>query len=75
MTEKLETYTLPEKVIEDSNLPVGYSKVVQKGMKGYKVNTYKVVKENGKVISKTKISTNKYSPLQRIVKKGTKGEE
>ncbi len=75
VTEKLETYTLPEKVIEDSNLPVGYSKVVQKGMKGYKVNTYKVVKENGKVISKTKISTNKYSPLQRIVKKGTKGEE
>ncbi len=74
-TETLDTYSLDEKVIEDPTQPVGYYKVVQNGMKGYKVNTYKIIKQNGKTISKTKISTNRYNPLQRIVKKGTKKEE
>lgn len=71
-TEIISSYSLPEKVIEDPTQPIGYYKVLQKSMKGYKAKTYKVIKENGKVISKTLISTNKYNALQRTVKKGTK---
>lgn len=71
-SEVLSSYYLKEKVIEDPTQPVGYSKVVQSGMKGCKANTYKIIKENGKEISRKLISTNRYNAMQRIVKKGTK---
>lgn len=71
-TEKLATYPYTEKVIEDPTQPVGYYKVIQNGMNGYKVDTYKIIKENGRTVSKTKISTSRYNTLQKIVKKGTK---
>lgn len=74
-TEIVQTYYPKAKVISDPNKPVGYYKVVQGGMKGYKVRTFKVIKENNKIISKTLISTDVYNPLERIVVKGTKPDE
>ena len=74
-TEIIKSFSLPEKVIEDPTQPVGYYKVVQKGMRGYKASTYKIIKENGKVLSRKRISTDSYNALQRIVKKGTKAQD
>lgn len=71
-TEILKRYSLPEKVIEDLTKPSGYYKVEQKGISACKARTYKIVKQNGKVISRTLLSTNNYNPLQKIVIKGTK---
>jgi len=71
-TEILKSYYLPEKVIEDASKPIGYYHVEQKGIKACSANTYKIIKQNGKVVSKTRISTSKYNPLQRIVIKGSK---
>ena len=74
-TEILQSYYLPEKVIDDSSQPVGYSSVEQKGIRACKANTYKIIKQEGKVISRTLISTNKYSPLQKTIIRGTKGQK
>lgn len=71
-TEILKSYYLPEKIIKDPNKPVGYSKVEQKGIRACQANTYKIIKQDGKVVSKTLVSTNKYNPLQKIIIKGTK---
>ncbi len=45
---------------------------IQKGVNGYKSEAYRVLKLNGKIISKTLLSKDSYNPLQRIVEKGTK---
>lgn len=71
-TQIVEAYPYKEIVTSDKTKPVGYYKVEQKGMRGYKVNTYKIVKINGKTISRTLISTSKYIPSNRRVIKGTK---
>ncbi|MGE5329996.1 MAG: VanW family protein [Deltaproteobacteria bacterium] len=73
-TEILKSYYLPEKVIEDPGKPAGYYKVEQKGMKYCKANTYKIIKQDGKLVSRTLISTNRYNPLQKIIIKGTKAK-
>ncbi|MGE5472749.1 MAG: VanW family protein [Ignavibacteriales bacterium] len=74
-TKILKSYYLPEKVIEDPSKPVGYSKVEQKEIRACKASTYKIIKQDGKVVSRTIISTNSYNPLQKIVIKGTKSKK
>ena len=74
-TEIVKTYPYKENIVEDPTKPVGYSKVEQKGMKGYKANTYKIVKINGKTSSRTLITTSKYIPSNKKVIKGTKVEK
>ena len=58
--------------IDDPNLPDGQTQVKQKGMTGYVVDTYKVVKQDGKVMSQTKLHTSVYKPLDQEILKGTK---
>jgi len=43
---------------------------MQKGRKGYKVDTYKTIIKNGKVISKTKITSDHYRKKDYIYKVG-----
>lgn len=57
---------------DDPNLPVGQTKVIQSGKNGYSVDTYKVVKQNGKVVSQTKLHRSTYQPLDKVVLRGTK---
>ncbi len=61
-----------QKIIEDPNLPEGTTIVKQEGKNGYVISTYKIVKQNGKEISRIKISTSVYNPLEEIIIKGTK---
>ena len=56
----------------NSNLEEGKEKVIQKGYTGKKSIAYKILKYNGKTISKTVLSKDTYKPMNRIVQVGTK---
>jgi len=71
-TEILSSSYLPEKIIDDPTKLVGYYEVVQKSMRACKANTYKIIKQDGKMVSRKLISTNKYNPLQKTIIRGTK---
>ena len=56
----------------NSSLPEGKQKIIQKGYNGLKSKAYKTIKYNGKVISTTLLSADTYQPMNRIIEKGTK---
>lgn len=60
------------KYVETNLLEKGVENQVQKGVNGYKSEAYRILKLNGKVISKTLLSKDSYNPLQEIIEKGTK---
>ena len=60
------------KNISDSSLPVGRKEVIQQGRTGYRVNTYKSVIKNGKVVSRDLITRDYYKPREFIYRVGTK---
>lgn len=68
----IKTIDYSVKYINDPNLEEGKTVIVQKGMKGYVVDTYKVVKQNGKVVSESKLHTSTYKPYTQQVRRGTK---
>lgn len=72
--ESTVTEVIPYKInyIKDSKLPQGSEEIKQYGANGAKSVTYKVLKYNGAIVSRTLISSDTYSQLERIVKKGTK---
>ncbi|HHW00928.1 MAG TPA: vanomycin resistance protein VanB [Clostridiaceae bacterium] len=72
LTEEVKVTKHTQKIIEDPSLPAGTTRVQQSGKNGYIINTYKIVKQDGKEISRTKISTSVYNPLEEIIIKGTK---
>jgi len=63
-------YTI--KYVDDKSLVKGTEVVQSKGTNGAKSVSYKVLKLNGAVISRTELSRDTYNPMQRIVKRGTK---
>lgn len=62
----------PIKYINDPTLDEGKTSVINNGMTGYVIDTYKIVKINGEIQSKTKIHRSSYRTLERTVKRGTK---
>jgi vancomycin resistance protein YoaR len=70
--ETVKTTDFGKKYIDDPTLEEGKTKVKQNGMKGYVINTYKIIKQDGKITSKTKIYTSTYRPLDEEILKGTK---
>ena len=66
--------TTPRSVVYENNsaLEEGTQKVVQKGYDGKKSIAYKIVKYNGKTISKTVLSKDTYKSMNKIVQVGTK---
>lgn len=63
-------YTTKE--ITTNELEKGQKEVVQRGVNGYKSEAYRILKLNGKVISKALLSKDSYNPLQEVIKIGTK---
>ena len=63
---------IPYKTIyeEDKSLNPGQEEVVQKGMNGCKSITYKVLKLNGKEVSREVLSSDTYDAMNKIIKKG-----
>ena len=72
-TETLTYIPYSVKYIEDPTLAVGVEKVKQYGAQGRKTKAYKVCRLNGVVVSKTLLSTDTYSPMNKIIRRGTKG--
>ena len=60
------------KYIEDSSLAKGKEVVVQSGHNGCRTEAYRVIKLNGKIVSRTLLSRDTYDPMQKIIRKGTK---
>ncbi len=54
----------------DSSLASGQTKVIQSGSNGAKSETYRILKLNGEVISKTLLSRDTYDPHNQIIAKG-----
>lgn len=72
VTERLE----PEvQVIYDSSMPAGKEVTEATGAYGYKAVAYLVKKKNGSVISRTKLSNDRYKATKRIVRVGTAKSE
>ena len=68
----IETLPFTINYVKDYNLEQGVEEIKQYGANGAKSETYKIVKEDGVIIERTLISSDTYSPLERIVKKGVK---
>lgn len=58
---------------DTTSLPAGTTKVLQNGMNGFKTETYVTLKQNGQVKSTTKISTDTYKPMTKIIQRGVQG--
>lgn len=71
ISSKILSYT-PFKVVRenDSLLAPGKERVAQNGMNGCKSITYKILKLNGKEVSRTVLSSDTYDPMNKIIKVG-----
>ncbi len=58
------------KTIKINELTEGENIIIQKGVNGYKSEAYRILKLNGKVISKALLSKDSYNPLQEVIKVG-----
>ena len=56
----------------DANLNVGQTKVIESGSNGCKSVCYRILKQNGQVVSKKLLSNDTYNPHNRVVAVGTK---
>ncbi len=71
ISSKILSYT-PFKVVRenDSSLTPGKERVAQNGMNGCKSITYKILKLNGKEVSRIVLSSDTYDPMNKIIKVG-----
>ena len=70
-TDVISTIPYTTKYVEDSSVAAGKEVVTQKGTNGLVCKTYMTKMLNGKVVSTKLLSTDTYSAMQRIVKRGT----
>lgn len=65
-----ETIPYTTKYINNSSLPSGYENVVVSGSNGYKSEAYKILKLDGKVVSRTLLSKDSYNVRQQEIEIG-----
>ena len=70
-TEVVSNIPYDTKYEIDSSLTKGTQKVKQKGINGIIVNSYRIVKQNGIILSKELISKDKYNSLDKIIVKAS----
>ncbi len=72
--ESIVTEVIPYSInyIRDTAMKQGEEEIKQYGANGAKSMTYKIVKQNGIMISKTLLSSDTYHALERIIKTGSK---
>lgn len=71
-SEIYETVTPKEQYIDDANISLGKTEIVQEAHTGYKVKVYKSTVENDSVVKKELLYTDFYKPVDKIIKRGTK---
>jgi len=59
-------------MVHDDSLKEGESKIKYPGQVGYEVHVYREVIENGRVIERNLVSSDYYTPLDKIVLVGSK---
>ena len=65
-SELIEEIPAKEEIVVDKSLAPGTKNLVQSGRNGYRVNTYKSVIKNGKVVSRDLITKDFYKPRNYI---------
>lgn len=71
-SEIVEKYEPKIKYIDDPTLPQGEEVVDIQPHTGYKVNTYRLIYENNKLVKREFLYTDVYKPVDGIIKRGTK---
>lgn len=66
-SEKLQTIPMQTQYRTNTSLPQGTTKTVQTGHPGYKSRAYRILKLDGKVVSKQLLSTDTYAQLPTII--------
>ncbi len=69
VTQYIKYKTIEKK---DATLEKGKTKVIQSGSNGCKSVAYRILKQNGEVVSKTLLSQDTYNPHNEIISVGTK---
>ena len=70
-TRTLATLPVTVKYEEDSSLAPGQEVVKQSGHTGVQTETYIIKSKDGKVVSKSLLSKDTYSAMQKIIRRGT----
>ncbi len=68
----ISTTAAPVRYIDDPNMEEGKTVVIQSGMSGHTVDTYKIIKMGDNVVGKTKLYRSIYSTYDSVIKRGTK---
>ncbi len=68
----IKTIPYPTEHINSEDIYVGETKIKQKGGDGYVIETYKTIKENGKIIENTFVSKSSYKPIKEKILRGIK---
>ncbi|MZQ85748.1 hypothetical protein GQF01_26955 [Paenibacillus sp. 5J-6] len=63
----IETIQPPIKYLHNTTLAPGATRPISKGKAGYKVETYRIKRENGVFVSKELVSKDQYSPVPTLV--------
>lgn len=71
---KVKSWSRGEKVIHDPNLPYGRTVLVDKGGPAHQVQTWRVIKQNGKVIARESLGTSYYPGGPRIYARNMKAK-
>ena len=74
-TKTISTIPFTTTYKEDSKLTVGSEKVERNGVNGLVTETYKIVTDNGTVISKALLSKDVYNAMQKIIVRGPAGDD
>lgn len=70
-SKTIDTIEAPVKYQNDSSILEGQEVITQKGFNGCISETYKILKYGDQIISRTLLSKDTYSAMDRIIKKGT----
>ncbi len=68
INKTIDTYEIGTEYEVDPTLAPGSEIIVENGSKGYKIDTYKQVTVNGRVISYEKLYTSVYNPHNKLIK-------
>ncbi|MBQ3415111.1 MAG: VanW family protein [Clostridia bacterium] len=74
-TRTIGTIPFSTQYEEDDSIEEGKETVKQNGANGIQTETYKIMSQNGNVVSRSLLSKDTYTPKQKIIIKGTKSEQ
>lgn len=69
----IETIPYHSKTVMTDELPEGRQKVIQNGIDGSVVSTYRIITQNGEAIQSELISTSRYQPVPKVLQEGIEG--